>query len=56
MIYLPDALIDQLLLDDVQYGDLTTRALGLQSQQGTMTFTSKLGKVRISPRCEIIVL
>ncbi|WP_265497751.1 ModD protein [Providencia rustigianii] len=43
MIYLPDALIDQLLLDDIQYGDLTTRALGLQSQQGTMTFTSKLG-------------
>ena len=32
MIYLPDTLIDQLLLDDIQYGDLTTRALGLQSQ------------------------
>ncbi|HHR5882878.1 TPA: ModD protein [Providencia alcalifaciens] len=43
MIYLPDTLIDQLLLDDIQYGDLTSRALGLHTQQGTMTFTSKLG-------------
>lgn len=43
MIYLPDSLIDQLLLDDIQYGDLTTRSLGLQTQQGTMTFTSKQG-------------
>lgn len=43
MIYVPDALIDQLLLDDIQYGDLTSRALGLHTQQGTMTFTSKLG-------------
>ncbi|MGO2304102.1 MAG: ModD protein [Providencia sp.] len=43
MIYLPDSLIDQLLLDDIQYGDLTTRSLGLHSQQGTMTFTSKEG-------------
>lgn len=36
MIYLPDSLIDQLLLDDLQYGDLTTRSLGLHTQQGTM--------------------
>lgn len=43
MIYVPDALIDQLLLDDIQYGDLTTRALGLQSQMGVMTFASKFG-------------
>lgn len=43
MIHLPDTLIDQLLLDDIQYGDLTSRALGLHTQQGTMTFTSKLG-------------
>ena len=43
MIYLPDALIDQLLLDDIQYGDLTTRALGLHSQLGVMTFSSKHG-------------
>lgn len=43
MIYVPDALIDQLLLDDIQYGDLTTRALGLQSQLGVMTFASKFG-------------
>ena len=43
MIYIPDALIDQLLLDDIQYGDLTSRTLGLDHQQGSMTFTSKLG-------------
>lgn len=43
MIYLPDTLIDQLLLDDIQYGDLTTRALGLHSQLGVMTFASKQG-------------
>lgn len=43
MIYVPDTLIDQLLLDDIQYGDLTTRALGLQSQLGVMTFASKFG-------------
>ncbi|MEX0425277.1 ModD protein [Providencia rettgeri] len=43
MIYVPDTLIDQLLLDDIQYGDLTTRALGLQSQMGVMTFASKFG-------------
>lgn len=43
MIYLPDSLIDQLLLDDIQYGDLTTRSLGLHHQLATMTFTSKQG-------------
>ena len=43
MIYLSDALIDQLLLDDIQYGDLTTRSLGLHSQPGVMTFASKQG-------------
>ncbi len=26
MIYLSDSLIDELLLDDIRYGDLTTRA------------------------------
>ncbi|EKT53125.1 ModD protein [Providencia sneebia] len=43
MIYISDNFIDQLLLDDIQYGDLTTRSLGLQRQQGVMTFTSKKG-------------
>lgn len=47
MIYIPDALIDQLLLDDIQYGDLTSRALGLDHQQGSMTFTSKLEAVSV---------
>lgn len=43
MIYLPDSFIDQLLLDDIQYGDLTTRSLGLHTQAGTMTLVSKQG-------------
>lgn len=43
MIYLPDSLIDQLLLDDIQYGDLTTRSLGLHHQPATMTFTTQQG-------------
>lgn len=43
MIYLPDSLIDQLLLDDIQYGDLTTRSLRLHHQPATMTFTSRQG-------------
>ncbi|NIH21150.1 ModD protein [Providencia heimbachae] len=43
MIYLSDSLIDELLLDDIRYGDLTTRSLGLQAQHGIMTFTSKQG-------------
>lgn len=29
MFYLSDAELDRLLLDDVAYGDLTTRALGV---------------------------
>lgn len=41
MIYISDNFIDQLLLDDIQYGDLTTRSLGLQHQNGIMTFTAK---------------
>ena len=28
MFYLSDAELDKLLLDDIAYGDLTTRALG----------------------------
>ncbi|ELZ5941059.1 ModD protein [Providencia stuartii] len=43
MIYLSDSIIDQLLLDDILYGDLTTRSLGLHNQRGTMTFTSTQG-------------
>lgn len=38
MIYVSDAELDRLLLDDIQYGDLTTRALGFGKQPGRMTF------------------
>ena len=43
MIYLSDAFIDQLLLDDIQYGDLTTQALNIGTQPGTMTFNAVEG-------------
>ncbi len=43
MIYLSDAFIDQLLLDDIQYGDLTTQALNIGTQAGTMTFNAVEG-------------
>ncbi|MEQ5226717.1 ModD protein [Proteus cibi] len=41
MIYYPDAFLDNLLMEDIQYGDLTSRALALQAQQGIMTFTRR---------------
>lgn len=46
MFYLSDAELDKLLLDDIAYGDLTTRALGFGRQAGKMTFCSqKAGRV-----------
>lgn len=39
MIFLADADIDRLILEDVQQGDLTTRALGLNYQRGEMRFS-----------------
>ena len=41
MFYFSDAQLDQLLLDDIQYGDLTTRALGFGHKQGEMCFKRK---------------
>lgn len=41
MIYYPDAFLDNLLMEDIQYGDLTSRALNLQTQLGVMTFTRR---------------
>lgn len=41
MFYFSDALLDQLLLDDIQHGDLTSRALGISHQQGEMLFKRK---------------
>ncbi|WP_239374809.1 ModD protein [Snodgrassella gandavensis] len=38
MFYLSDAELDRLLLDDIAYGDLTTRALGIGQQDGQMSF------------------
>lgn len=38
MFYVPDTFLDQLLLDDIQYGDLTTRALGIGHQVGEISF------------------
>ena len=41
MIYYPDAFLDNLLLEDIQYGDLTCRALNINHQLGTITFTCR---------------
>ncbi|MBQ0214045.1 ModD protein [Proteus vulgaris] len=41
MIYYPDAFLDNLLMEDIQYGDLTSRALNIGDQLGTMTFTRR---------------
>ncbi|WP_193015550.1 ModD protein [Proteus sp. FME41] len=41
MIYYPDAFLDNLLMEDIQYGDLTSRALNISHQLGIMTFTRR---------------
>lgn len=41
MIYYSDTFLDSLLLEDIHYGDLTTRALGIGAQQGEMHFFRK---------------
>ncbi|MEQ4988530.1 ModD protein [Proteus vulgaris] len=41
MIYYPDAFLDNLLMEDIQYGDLTSRALNISNQLGTMIFTRR---------------
>lgn len=41
MIYYSDAFLDSLLLEDIHYGDLTTRALGIGAQSGEMYFSRK---------------
>jgi molybdenum transport protein len=38
MIYFPDALIDQWIIDDVNQGDLTTRILSIGGKPGTISF------------------
>jgi molybdenum transport protein len=43
MLYYPDELADQWIMDDVNQGDLTTRILGIGHVRGTMSFSLKLG-------------
>ena len=46
MFYYSDAFIDRLLLDDIEHGDLTTRALGFGHRDGEMVFKRKhAGKI-----------
>ena len=37
----PRAELEQLLADDVPYGDLTTEALGIGAAPGSMSFTTR---------------
>lgn len=43
MIFLPQALTDTWLLEDIQGGDLTTQALGIGAQPGNITFFHRQG-------------
>ena len=43
MIYFSQAQVDALLLEDIQGGDLTTRALGIGAQPGNMGFYHRQG-------------
>lgn len=56
MIYYPDFVIDQLLLEDIYQGDLTTRALGIDACDGVITFSLKnKGRVSgVSLACKIL--
>ncbi|NDL64648.1 ModD protein [Acerihabitans arboris] len=46
MLFLSDQELDSLLLEDIRYGDLTTRALGIGARRGVMTFSRRTtGKV-----------
>nr|MBP6562503.1 hypothetical protein [Neisseriaceae bacterium] len=41
MLFLPQSVLDDWLLEDVNMGDLTTRTLGLSATPGQMTFCSR---------------
>ncbi|MDR2160089.1 MAG: ModD protein [Treponema sp.] len=43
MLYYPDELVDQWIMDDVNQGDLTTRILGIGNVRGTISFSLKQG-------------
>lgn len=56
MLYYPDYFLDQLLLDDINQGDLTTRLLGIGNCNGAITFSLKNpGRVSgVEPVCKIL--
>lgn len=56
MLYYPDFLLEQLLLDDINQGDLTTRLLGIGGRAGVMAFClKKFGRASgIRPVCKIL--
>jgi molybdenum transport protein len=43
MLYYPDELVDQWIMDDVNQGDLTTRILGIGNVRGAIRFSLKQG-------------
>lgn len=43
MIYIPRALTDAWLMEDIHVGDLTSRALDIGSRPGVMTFRHRQG-------------
>ena len=45
MIYIPDNLLDYLLLEDINMGDLTTRCLGLEKRLGMIYFVNRQATV-----------
>lgn len=42
---IPDAVLSALLAEDIPYGDLTTRSLGIGAKPGRMTFAARQGMV-----------
>lgn len=56
MLYYPDSLLEQFLLDDINQGDLTTRLLNIGSQTGVLLFSLKNpGRVSgVEPVCKIL--
>lgn len=56
MLYYPDTLLEQLLLDDINQGDLTTRLLNIGGQMGAMLFSlKKPGRVSgVEPVCKML--
>lgn len=58
MIFLSQAQIDALLLEDIQGGDLTTRALNIGHQHGYIEFFLRQGGCisGISVACKILLM